>query len=236
MASAPPASPAAPAVPGESGAGVGPLLDGLRAARPLAEAAASRPSRRCSARLGRWRGLPSTPAKSALSRSPGLWDGARSSRRHGASRQLRVRVRVGRNQQFHRLLNTGSTTATVVDVDVMVAMGHLPGCAETRKAGPAKAPAANEDTTIRQRPRFTPGHRRDPHSVLCRRLCVLQFPAAVHAFLRRSSGYERSRRLRAVGRSWRGPRWLVIGVPQREARWDCRFWRGHGRPGLPVLR
>src|SRR5215467_6580151 len=55
------------AVLDESGVGIGPLLQGLRAARPVAEAAASRPSWRCSAPRGRCRSLPATPAKSALS-------------------------------------------------------------------------------------------------------------------------------------------------------------------------
>src|SRR5262249_11182063 len=68
------------AVPDESGVGIGPLLQGLTAARPVAEAAASRPSRRCSAPRGRWGSLPTTPAKSGCPRSPGLWDGARSNR------------------------------------------------------------------------------------------------------------------------------------------------------------
>jgi hypothetical protein len=48
------------------------------------------------------------------------------------------------------LVNTGSATAITVDGDGVVAViGHLPGRAETWEAGPAKAPAADEDPTVR---------------------------------------------------------------------------------------
>jgi hypothetical protein len=46
-------------------------------------------------------------------------------------------------------VNTGSATATAVDVeDVVVVIGYLPGWAETPEAGPAKAPATTIHPTV----------------------------------------------------------------------------------------
>jgi len=41
-------------------------------------------------------------------------------------------------------VNTGSETATAVDVDAVVVIGHLPGQAEARKAGLRPGPSDDD--------------------------------------------------------------------------------------------
>src|SRR5215831_15659317 len=87
---------------------------------------------------------PNTLSNNAGQRSPGSPPSVTWSDRDGwvtadAREPRRMRPRL-RPAGPPGAVGTRSTTVTAVDVDV-VAMGHLPGRAEARKAGPTAAPA-----------------------------------------------------------------------------------------------